>query len=221
MRTLPIPRAELSEACEALPIFPLPRVVFFPHTLLPLHVFEERYRALVADVIAGSGLLGVPLLAPGWEADYDGCPAIVPVFGVGAVLRHELLPDGRSNILLAGVGRARLLSEHPPQGPYRVARADLLPDYGADAPGLSQSAAQLVAVLGQLATTQPEIGRLVGHLSSRRRPAPEVLDTVAHFLITEPEERQGYIELDDVPERAARVLAAAAEMLSGGGAFDA
>ena len=62
-----------------LPIFPLPDVTFFPNTLLPLHVFEARYRAMVMDVLARDRQLAVVKLAPGFEAAYAGKPAVHPV----------------------------------------------------------------------------------------------------------------------------------------------
>ena len=60
--------AELETACEAMPLFPLPGAVFLPHTMLPLHVFEERYRDLIEDTLAADGYLAIPRLRPGWEA---------------------------------------------------------------------------------------------------------------------------------------------------------
>jgi Lon protease-like protein len=88
-----------------LPIFPLPNVVFFPHTLLPLHIFEPRYRKMLADCLAGERRLAVVLLRPGWEADYYGRPAVHSVAGAGEIIQSEMLPNGRSNIVLRGLGR--------------------------------------------------------------------------------------------------------------------
>jgi Lon protease-like protein len=79
-----------------LPIFPLPNVVFFPHTLLPLHIFEPRYRKMLADCLAGERRLAVVLLRPGWEADYYGRPAVHSVAGAGEIIQSEMLPNGRS-----------------------------------------------------------------------------------------------------------------------------
>jgi len=58
----------------SLPLFPLPETIFFPHTLLPLHIFEPRYRATVADCLVGVKRMGVVRLLPGWELDYYGRP---------------------------------------------------------------------------------------------------------------------------------------------------
>ena len=61
-----------------IPIFPLPNAVLFPNVFLPLHIFEPRYREMVADALQGDRIIGMVLLRPGWEADYDGRPAIYP-----------------------------------------------------------------------------------------------------------------------------------------------
>ncbi|HEY4220241.1 MAG TPA: LON peptidase substrate-binding domain-containing protein, partial [Myxococcota bacterium] len=115
----------LQRALEALPIFPLPGTVFFPHTLLPLHVFEPRYRQLTADVLAGHQHIAVVQLDE--ERSDARVPGVAKVAGVGRVVHHERLPDGRYHILLQGVGRAVLVEELPADGLlYRRARTDLL-----------------------------------------------------------------------------------------------
>ena len=59
-----------------VPIFPLPELTFFPHTLLPLHIFEARYRAMVTDCLARDKRMAVVGLKPGYEASYEGKPAV-------------------------------------------------------------------------------------------------------------------------------------------------
>ena len=109
-----------------LPLFPLPNVVFFPCTLLPLQVFEPRYRAMTADVMAGSdGLMGVVLLRPGWETSYYGAPPVHDVTCAGKLVEAKRRPDGRYDIVLCGVKRARILEIAAPD-PYRVARVQAL-----------------------------------------------------------------------------------------------
>ena len=77
----------------AVPLFPLPNVVLFPRAVLPLHVFEDRYKAMTADVLTGNRLIAMALLKPGWEKDYYQAPAIEPVVCVGEILSWEQLPD--------------------------------------------------------------------------------------------------------------------------------
>jgi Lon protease-like protein len=113
---------------EELPIFPLPDLVFFPRTLLPLHVFEPRYLALVRRVMETDRRMGVVQLQPGWESEYYGAPTVHPVLGLGEVLKQDDAPDGRLNILLRGLARLRVLDEPRTGLPFRVVRAELLAD---------------------------------------------------------------------------------------------
>ena len=119
--------AELAVALARLPMFPLPGVVLLPHALLPLHIFEERYRAMTRDILKGPRLLAVSLIAPG-EAETTGRPAVRRVAGVGEVMMaHELL-DGRFNLVVRGRARIRIDEELPTKRPYREVAATLLPD---------------------------------------------------------------------------------------------
>src|SRR5206468_7180852 len=110
------------------PLFPLPNVVLFPRLVLPLHIFEERYKAMTADVIAPGGerQIAMALLKPGWQKSYYERPAIEPVVCVGQILSHEKLADGKYNFLLQGQTRAKISREITGLGvPYRV--AELVP----------------------------------------------------------------------------------------------
>ena len=103
-----------------LPLFPLPGVVLLPGTTLSLHIFEPRYRAMVADALEGGGrTIGMAMMKPGWER-LGPSPPIFPVGGAGRIVEAEQLPDGRYNIVLAGEFRYRVVEESPP-APYRIA----------------------------------------------------------------------------------------------------
>ncbi len=110
-----------------VPVFPLPNAVFFPHTLIPLHIFEPRYREMVADAIAGERRIAMALLRDGWESDYEGRPPIHPVGCLGRISREERLPNGRWNIVLLGLARVRFLQENGDQ-PYRIAGYEVVQD---------------------------------------------------------------------------------------------
>jgi len=92
-------------ATLVLPIFPLPEVTLFPHTFLPLHIFEARYRAMVADALARDRRLAVARLEPGYERTYDGRPPVRAVAGAGEIVNWERQSSGRYNILLKGLCR--------------------------------------------------------------------------------------------------------------------
>src|SRR5258708_11996570 len=93
---------------DLLPIFPLPNVVLFPNVFLPLHVFEPRYRQMVNDALTGDRIIGMVLLRPGWQADYEGRPAVYPVGCAGLITHAERLPDGRFTIVLRGLPHFRV-----------------------------------------------------------------------------------------------------------------
>ncbi len=129
-------------------LFPLPNVVLFPHVMLPLHIFEARYRQLTADALASDRLITLVLLRPGWEADYEGRPVLHTMACLGKIVADQCLPDGRYNLLLRGLCRGRILHEIPTNKLYRSARLELL----CDNPAAEQAKdEQLRAKLGQLA----------------------------------------------------------------------
>ena len=104
-----------------IPLFPLPGVVLLPGTILPLHIFEARYRAMVADALEGDRMIGMAMLKPGAEG--SEAPRIHVIGGAGEIIESERLEDGRYNILLEGRFRYRVLEEAPPD-PYRVAHVE-------------------------------------------------------------------------------------------------
>lgn len=110
-----------------IPLFPLPNLVFFPNSLLPLHVFEARYRQLVDDIIDSERIIGMVLLKPGWEKNYYDKPEIFSVGCMGRIVSIEVEEDGRSNIVLYGLKRIRI-DEILHDSPYRLARVNLIED---------------------------------------------------------------------------------------------
>jgi ATP-dependent Lon protease len=127
-------RRSLEDALAAIPVFPLPQVVLFPEAILPLHVFEPRYRAMLQHCLATHGALVVAQIIGG--EDEHGRPRIAKTSGGGIVIEHHPLADGRANIVLLGQARLRLDELDPeepgPDGaeprPFRMARATILED---------------------------------------------------------------------------------------------
>ncbi|MBX3200080.1 MAG: LON peptidase substrate-binding domain-containing protein [Labilithrix sp.] len=112
------------EAFADVPVFPLPNVVLFPEVVLPLHIFEPRYRTMLSDCLDRDGAIVIAQL------DRDGV-RIAEVAAIGVVIEHQPLPDGRSNIVVAGSARVRLdelRAEEEPRYPYKRARARRLPE---------------------------------------------------------------------------------------------
>ena len=110
---------------QRVPLFPLGGAILFPRSHLPLHIFEERYRAMVEDALAGPGRIA--MIQP---ADENDPPSLYPVGCVGELVGVEELDDGRFNIMLLGSRRFRLLAEADGGTPYRQADVEL--DIGDD-----------------------------------------------------------------------------------------
>ncbi|MGH7900797.1 MAG: LON peptidase substrate-binding domain-containing protein [Thermodesulfobacteriota bacterium] len=110
-----------------VPLFPLPNVVFFPNSLLPLHVFEPRYRQMVDDIIESERIIGMVLLKPGWEKDYYGNPEIFNIACMGKIVSIEEMNEGKSNIVLYGLKRIKI-NDIVNEIPYRVASVKVLED---------------------------------------------------------------------------------------------
>jgi Lon protease-like protein len=109
-------------------LFPLPNLVLYPFVVQPLHIFEPRYRQLMADALTDDRLIAMALLKPGWEEDYHLRPPLYPAVCIGRIFKEERLPDGRYNLLLHGVARARIVEELPVDKLYRLARVKVLAD---------------------------------------------------------------------------------------------
>jgi Lon protease-like protein len=198
----------------ALPVFPLPRVVFFPHTQLPLHVFEPRYRAMMEDCLAkGPRAMAVALLLPGYERDYEGRPPIATVAGAGRIVAHERLPDGRFNLILEGVARVHL-AELPADGlPYRRARATVL-DGSRGAEKVPR--ATLAALMQTSSLVAAEVRRRQGHFElgvAADDRADVVVDVIADRLVSDAGVRQRILETLDPTARAQLTLDAVTELL--------
>ena len=190
-----------------LPIFPLPDVTFFPHTFLPLHVFETRYRAMVTDALARNRRLAVVRLRPGYEARYEGKPEVFDVAGAGEIVNCERLASGRFNILVRGQWRVRIEAEIPSDTLYRMVRARSLDDTPADgevAPLVTRIRASCKSLLEAL---DRPVDVLDGALGADEA-AGAIADRVAAAFLPDPSLRQSLLETLDVGERLRRVAQA-------------
>jgi Lon protease-like protein len=201
------------EALAALPIFPLPNCVLLPGGLLPLHVFEPRYRELTRDCLAGHHLMGIARLRPGFEPHYRGKPAVYERCGVGRIICSEELPDGRFALLLRGVARVEIARELELDRAYRLVEARMLNDHCADRGEAVDCHRRLVQLCDRLAEVLDQGGPQLRDLA-RAFPEPGVCaDAIAAALITDADARQELLEAVDPMIRLQRTLGHVSHLL--------
>ena len=189
--TRPIPRI--------IPLFPLPNVVFFPKMPLPLHLFEPRYRKMAEDALAGDRFIGMVLLKPGYEADYEGRPPIYPLGCAGIVEQSERTTDGRYNIVLRGVTRFRVLQEYDDQ-PYRRAVVAPLDDAPGDEAPLGTLRGRLLTAIGDAADGPSAL------VLQNELPIDVFVNALSQTLSLSPIERQSLLDCETVLGRGQRLL---------------
>lgn len=197
------------ELPDCLPIFPLPNCVLLPRAILPLHVFEQRYRCMTRDVLSGNKLLAVALLKPCTQEQYLTLNApIHTVVGVGRVEKVEHLEDGRFNFLL--VGQERVLIESEVSGaPYRRARCRVIRPRELEPSQECRILRELrryleaptVAALPPLAKVNSLLDCCTSRLSDK-------LDAIASIIMHTSEEKQQMLSLGCLAARAELVFAA-------------
>lgn len=187
-----------------LPIFPLPGAVLLPYALIPLHVFEPRYRKMVRDCQAGSGVLALANVPPEALRERRQPPRVLPVIGAGILARVDPLPDGRSNIVLRGVLRARIVEELPAQEPYRLVRAE--PLAAPDAADLTRPAEQLRQLVLALCARRPgAAAAALAQMAGSKAVPGELADAIGAMVVESPQDRQQLLEISSPEERVRRV----------------
>lgn len=196
-----------------LPIFPLPEVTFFPHTLLPLHVFEARYRAMVMDALARDRRLCVVKLRPGYEATYAGKPPVHAVAGAGEIVNWERLANGRYNVLVKGEWRVRIERELPSDTLYRLVVAERLEDV-APAADVAASLARIRAACGKLLRALDRPADLLDTALAEGQPPGAIADRIASAVLPDAALRQELLEQLDATRRLERLATALEQLVS-------
>jgi uncharacterized protein len=197
---------------ELLPIFPLPNVVLFPNVFLPLHIFEPRYREMVADTLDSDRMIGMALLKPGWEHEYEGRPGVYPIGCSGVITHVDRQTDGRYNIVLRGVERFRIVEEDHSRS-YRRALVDpvaepaLVPE---DRAVLRRQRSKLEALVAPAIERQldpADVGAKEGTSTVDAMIPPgmadeDLVNALAQYLDLEPVEKQALLERHCLRSRA-------------------
>ncbi len=194
-----------------MPVFPLDGVVLFPHAVVPLHIFEPRYRQMVSDALDESGQIALAVFeGDRWREEYHARPPIKPCVCVGHVAQHERLPDGRYNILVQGVCRARIVEEIPPDDDCLYRQAMLAPMGVGDEtpePGSRERLRELLLLPPLARFVDPQGHSLAQGLADlllreeQDVPTSVVADLVAHLMVKEPRLRYGVLAEPDAGDR--------------------
>lgn len=176
-------------------------MVLFPKTMLPLHVFEPRYRLMMDEVVKGGQKVVIALLKPGWEGDYHGTPEVHAVACVGKIVQHQELADGRHNLMLHGEAKVRIEAferDHP----FRIARVRRLHEDNAwgEAEGAAAQSRELLALFRRFNEGQGaaiDLAQVFGaHMG-----ADAVLNSISMHLNVEPAVKQRLLELESTEQR--------------------
>jgi Lon protease-like protein len=186
-----------------LPLFPLP-LVLFPGVPLPLHVFEERYRRLLADVRASNSLFGLSYFAP--EPGAEDRPPVGHVGCATEVVEVQPLPDGRSNIMTMGVARYRVEGYVERGEPYLVARVEFFEDEEGDAQVVGRRADDVTEMFMRITRAMRDANDERGPLPELPQGDPERLSfLVAAVVEMDADAKQQLLELRSTAERLRRL----------------
>lgn len=196
------------ESAVEIPVFPLPQMVFFPEAMYPLHVFEERYRDMLAYTLRRDAYVAMATLQEGWQNNYYGTPPVHPLVGVGKIVKHDLQVSGTSNILIKGLFRGTIL-KYTREEPFRVAW--IKPEYGKTAANpiaqqmaskqLGNLAKQLIALQGH-----PDQVEHFFKILDSKPDLEQRTDWLASVLVSEFEFKQKLLNTLDPMKRAQMMM---------------
>ena len=182
---------------STIPLFPLPNAVLFPNVFLPLHVFEPRYRTMVAEALEGDRIIGMALLRPGYETNYEGRPPVYEVGCAGVITHSQPLSDGRYDIVLRGIEKFRIRREDGGR-PYRIGHVEPLVETIPDehVQPLRHQRQRLEAVLAaaiERVRAEPKFPPSV--------PDEDLVNALAQYLDLDSVEHQALLECEGVLAR--------------------
>lgn len=195
------PGAQFAE----VPVFPLPHVVLFPGAVLPLHIFEPRYRTMTEVALASDCLICMANIVDAKPTEPTALPTISTIAGLGEIVDHERLPDGRFHLLL--MGRCRVnLKELDFVPPFRRACASVLSSFGAE-PSETERTVLRTAIARQVQRVREAHPDFAFEYPDAL-PTSQLVDLCGQYLIADAHTRLALLETLDVNARLQLCLAA-------------
>ena len=195
------------ELPETVPVMVLPGVTLFPNALLPLFIFEPRYRAMLEEALGTGRMLAMAMPCDSEEREVE---VIAGVGLVRACIRNE---DGTSNLILQGVSRVRFTGWEQRE-PYRIARIDPLASHEGAMDKLDSQVTQLHALCARFKERGIELPSQFEAYLNQITNIGVITDLVASTLVSDPRVRQMLLEEVDIPRRLEKLLAGLRAQLS-------
>lgn len=189
-------------------LFPLPNAALFPNVMLPLHIFESRYRTMVEDVLQQDRMLAIALLKEDFQPEYfTKHTPIHDIVCLAKIVADERLDDGRYYLLTQGISRAKLVAEEETDRPYRIGRLELIQDVYPHEPVIDRSRRQLELVSG-FRSLFPDLASDASLMAALESSVPlgELCDVIAHAMKLETGDALRLLEQADVDQRSDIVL---------------
>lgn len=205
---------ELTSHLNDLPMFPLSQIVFFPHSTLPLHIFEPRYREMIRDARADDLPIVLGNILPDAPPDEFGRPRVAQTAGVGFMQRCEELPDGRFLVELHGLARVSIVKEHSPQKLYRRVQVEMIDSHSSDIRVEEERLETIQLVVASLRSVNVRVADFLAETIKKAAYPGAIADSLAAAIVADPLERQGLLEERDITRRVEAVLERLTELLA-------
>lgn len=189
-----------------LPLFPLDITALLPQQVLPMHIFEPRYRQMIEHALDRSGQIAVGVFeGQAWKTQYHGRPPVRPYVCIGQIMQHEKLHDGRYNLLVQGICRARIIKERPPSKD-RLYREVYLEPVGSEASlvdGLGEVRSKIESMLTGTPLKQLTAADVIlEYLRNEEIPTHALLELITFSIVSEPRVRYALLSEGDIERRA-------------------
>ncbi len=206
---------DLRDFANVTRLFPLPNLVMFPHVVLPLHIFEPRYRQMTEDALADDRLITIVQISPPPKGDYWSEPVPIESVGcLGKIIQHDRLADGRFNMLLLGRKRVRLQREVTTSKLYRIAEVEILEDEPVTSPD-EPARSELTGLFRQLFESQRKLDPDLAELLNKPVPLGLLVDIITHALDLPPALKQRLLAENSVARRVDTIRSVLREVTSG------